>query len=416
MRLLLLGAMLGVALAGPAFADQASDSAATCGDRVATPDQRIAACSWLIPSGLLDPKGLATVYFNRGNAFGAKADYDHAIQDFDQAARLNPGDAPTFAGRGLAYAHKNDFDHAIDDFSQSLQLRPGDAEVLADRAQAYRRKGDFDHAIQDDDQAIRLNPGDYSAFNNRGLAYGAKGDLKRAIQDYNQALQLKPDYVRALRNRGLAYAAMPFPDRAIPDLDKVIALNPTDAAAFSSRGYSQYVLGKSELAFADLDQAIRLRPNDAEAYYRRARAHVGNHAYSNQVEYDQTIQDYTQAIRLKPDYAEAYFGRCQMLLLHDKALAAARSDCLLAATYAPRDTMIRWSLGQIDFQLGRFADAAADGDAVLKIDPKDAASLFLRGAARRRTGDTTGGDADIAAAKALHSYIAEEQKEFGIIP
>ena len=314
MRVVLLGAMLGMALAGPAVADQASDSATTCGDSAAAPDQRIAACSWLIPSGLLDQKGLATIYLNRGHAFGAK------------------------------------------------------------------------------------------------------GDLLRATKDYSQALVLKPDFVQALRDRGLTYAAMPFPDRAIPDLDKIIALDPTDAAAFSGRGYSQYVLGKSDLAIADLDQAIRLGPDDAEAYYRRAQAHIGNHAFSNQVEYDRTIQDFSQAIRLKPDYAEAYFGRCQMLLLHDKALAAARSDCILAAAYAPRDTTIRWGLGQIDFQLGHFADAAADGDAVLKIDPKDAASLFLRGAARRRGGDTTAGDADIAAAKALSAHIAEEQQEFGITP
>jgi len=49
----------------------------------------------------------------------------------------------------------------------------------------------------------------------------------------------------------------------------------------------------------------------------------------------------------------------------------------------------------------------ADFDAALRIDPRAASSLYVRGIAHRRRGDATRGDADIAAAKAIKSDIAE---------
>jgi Flp pilus assembly protein TadD len=37
----------------------------------------------------------------------------------------------------------------------------------------------------------------------------------------------------------------------------------------------------------------------------------------------------------------------------------------------------------------------------VQLDPKDAKALYARGLAKRRNGDATGSDADMAAAKAL---------------
>jgi tetratricopeptide (TPR) repeat protein len=63
---------------------------------------------------------------------------------------------------------------------------------------------------------------------------------------------------------------------------------------------------------------------------------------------------------------------------------------------------------------GEFDKAIADYDAALKIDPQRAASLYCRGLAKNKKGDSVGGDADIAAAIAIKADIAEEYAGYGV--
>ena len=53
-------------------------------------DIRIAGCTAVIQSGKETHEALAVAFYNRGNAFKAKGEYDRAIQDYGQAIRLNP--------------------------------------------------------------------------------------------------------------------------------------------------------------------------------------------------------------------------------------------------------------------------------------------------------------------------------------
>jgi hypothetical protein len=58
----------------------------------------------------------------------------------------------------------------------------------------------------------------------------------------------------------------------------------------------------------------------------------------------------------------------------------------------------------------------ADFNNALRIDPKKASSLFGRGVAKRRMGDTAGGDADIAAAKVLSADVTDGMAAAGVRP
>lgn len=63
--------------------------------------------------------------------------------------------------------------------------------------------------------------------------------------------------------------------------------------------------------------------------------------------------------------------------------------------------------GNAYLRLKRADEALADFDKVLAARPKHAPSLHGRGLARRQKGDLAGGDADIAAAKAIDPGVAE---------
>ena len=70
--------------------------------------------------------------------------------------------------------------------------------------------------------------------------------------------------------------------------------------------------------------------------------------------------------------------------------------------------------GQYRRDMRELANAIADYDAALKIEPKLAEALYGRGVARKRNGDSADGEADIAAAKAIKADAAEEFAQYGV--
>src|SRR5580693_1748094 len=70
------------------------------------PDLSISGCTAMIQSGRETPENLAVAFYNRGTAYANKGQADRAIEDYDQAIRLNPNFAEAFNNRGAAYAGK----------------------------------------------------------------------------------------------------------------------------------------------------------------------------------------------------------------------------------------------------------------------------------------------------------------------
>ena len=60
--------------------------------------------------------------------------------------------------------------------------------------------------------------------------------------------------------------------------------------------------------------------------------------------------------------------------------------------------------------------AIEDYNEALKLNPKQALSLFGRGLAKLKKGDASGGEADIAAAKVIQTNIAEVFGRYGVTP
>jgi tetratricopeptide (TPR) repeat protein len=136
-------------------------------------------------------------------------------------------------------------------------------------------------------------------------------------------------------------------------------------------------------------------------------------AYDEEDEYEKAVADYLQAIRLEPTLRrhDALCSSRSILGQLDLALA----DCNAALKIAPRDADALDSRGFVYLKLGRFDEAIIDYNAALSVRPSFQNALFGRGIARLRTGDTAGGNADIAAAKALEAEVAERFGDYGVV-
>jgi cytochrome c-type biogenesis protein CcmH/NrfG len=148
------------------------------------PDQSIAGCSTLIQSGQESDANLSKDFDMRGLAYMHKREFDRAIQDYDQALRLNSRSAAATYNRALTYRLKGDNGRSISGYDQALQLTPSDADSFFGRGLSYAYQGDYDRAVQDYDQALRINPGVTDVFRARSSAYLHKGEYLRAVADY----------------------------------------------------------------------------------------------------------------------------------------------------------------------------------------------------------------------------------------
>src|SRR5271167_3173193 len=70
-----------------------------CSNDKASEDEVVRSCTAVIESGRWSGKDLTDAFHNRGRAYLIQRDYDRAIQDFNNAIRVNPQFAPAFDNR-----------------------------------------------------------------------------------------------------------------------------------------------------------------------------------------------------------------------------------------------------------------------------------------------------------------------------
>jgi rhomboid protease GluP len=115
---------------------------------------------------------------------------DDPFADYNEAIRLDPKNAEAYYNRGNSYLKKGDWNKAIADFTEAIRLNPKFAGAYVNRGLVYKDNGEPDKAIVDYTEAIRLNPKDAGAYVNRGLVYKDNGEPDKAIAEYAKAKEL----------------------------------------------------------------------------------------------------------------------------------------------------------------------------------------------------------------------------------
>ena len=68
-------------------------------------------------------------HYGRAETLAKLGRYRDAIDDFDQAVRLQPGAADPLIERGFAYGEAGDFAFAVGDLTRSLRMEPSNSPL-----------------------------------------------------------------------------------------------------------------------------------------------------------------------------------------------------------------------------------------------------------------------------------------------
>lgn len=335
-----------------------------------SPDLVLKYCTRAIQSGRLPEETLAVTFYNRGNLYLNRREFERAIEDFSRAIRLKPKYERALFQRANAYYDHGEYDRAIEDYSRTIRLSPDLAQAYFHRGRAYLARGENDRAVEDYTQVLRLQPNDAGAFNERGIAYARLGRYARAVEDFSRVIRLKPKEAAGYYDRGMAYRAQGDSERAIEDYTQAIRLDPNLAQAFNNRGNAYADRGDYSRAEADFDRAIQLNPRYALAFQNLGGVHF------RQGRFEAAAAEFAKAVQLAPGNT---FGVLWLYLAQTRAGKEGGEDL---ARNAARLDLSRWPGPVVSLYLGKTTaaavrEAARDAAPKLQKSRQCQASFFL---------------------------------------
>jgi tetratricopeptide (TPR) repeat protein len=120
---------------------------------------------------------------------------------------------------------------AVEEYQAALALRPGDAIVENALGSALLTLNRIPEAIAHLSAAALTRPDYFDAHYNLGIAQGTAGNFPAAVREFAAAVSLKPDDAGAEANLGAALAGLGETDKAIVHLNRALQLDPGNTLA-----------------------------------------------------------------------------------------------------------------------------------------------------------------------------------------
>jgi len=222
-----------------------------CNDYEASPHEQLAACNQLIESGDKAGIALADLRGDRGSAYYRLGDYERAMTDYTEAARLDPSESSFRYNQGLVDESLGERARAIIDYSEAIRLQSDNADAYFNRGMIFLDTGKFDQAVADFSRVHEIRPNDLRALANRGISHAWKRDAIKAAQDFAAVRARDPSNPVLLRGEALLSMNADNMQAAIASLTAALKLDPDDKWSLRMRAQAYRQNGDFEKARAD---------------------------------------------------------------------------------------------------------------------------------------------------------------------
>jgi len=313
----------------------------------------------------------------------AKNNFDGAIDEADEAVRLQPHDAGNHFRLAQIYIQQWRLREALAQLQMAISMNPEDARFYRSRASIKRYQGDMDAAISDQRNAVTyakdkaFELGELASMN---LLAGRKKD---AIENYQEALKIDPAS-KPVRDRliALMYEEKRF-DELIALYRNFLSTKKDDPALHLGLAQALEKAGKNDEAIEEYKATANLNPTDPEPHRDLGALWITRRDFSG------AAREYTRALNINPSSVPdlVALGYCYAQNDDFQSAEAAFVTSLAlqqltggnGANGGPTRLQINRSLASLLFEEGRYSDATAQLEAICSTSKgtSEAAMDFL---------------------------------------
>jgi serine/threonine protein kinase/lipoprotein NlpI len=202
----------------------------------------------------------ADCYLSRALVNLLLKDFESALADAQQTARLEPRNPMPRYLIGVIYLGRRHYDDALAALEEAMDVKMDYAKPYLARAQIHHWHGRLSDALKDIDFALRHatereRPG---ILNDRADVYRSMGRFEEAIADYQRSIALDTKGVDSHVGLALVYTKQGKFDQARACYDQLVAADPGSATVYVRRAEFRRSQKQFDLAQADCDRAAEL--------------------------------------------------------------------------------------------------------------------------------------------------------------
>lgn len=154
-------------------------------------------------------------HFNIGVFYQSQGNLQKALEEYKEAARLDPSNAQAHNNMGVIYKEMKLLDEAVREYRKALSINPNYEKSLNNLGVALYLKGDLENAIKEFQQSIKINPENCASYVNLGLIFKKQGLIEDAIKTFQKTLSVDPQYPEAYYNLALTFEEIGQKEKAI---------------------------------------------------------------------------------------------------------------------------------------------------------------------------------------------------------
>ena len=223
------------------------------------------------------------------------ANFNHAIQCYSQALKINPEFKYAWFNMATSLTHVgrreeaiNSYDKALENdqqykeawynkgfllrrdfkpkkalycFDQALIIDPRFKLALIQKISTHMELKEFAEASNAADKYLELDYNNYEIWYDKAIALNHLGKFKESIVCLDTAIEIKPDYLEAMLAKGYIYGSIEDYENEIASYEKVFEKDPTNRIGWINKTHALNKLGRylESLKCSDIALALNIR-------------------------------------------------------------------------------------------------------------------------------------------------------------
>jgi serine/threonine protein kinase len=213
-----------------------------------------------------------------GDQYLRQQQFSLALQAYEEALTMDPGDLYAWNGKGTAHYNQGDYRRAFEAYQHAIDIQPDNATVWVSAGVALNCLQRYQQAVVHFERALNLEGKHVAAWNGKADAQLGLNRPEEAFESYRQALSYDAKSFQAWNGLGNAYSYLRDFNGAVEAYNQALLINSRSAIAWCNKAEALLQLGHNRAALDALNEATEQDKTYALAWNLKAEVYelLGN--------------------------------------------------------------------------------------------------------------------------------------------